>query len=171
MLNNMLKLWNETPKRWLNLAGVLVVAGLFAFALIVQHVYRLQPCPLCMIQRFVFFAIGGLFLIAALHNAKQLGARIYAVLIVLTSAWGVAVATRHIWIQHLPKDQVPGCGPGLDYMLKNFPMADIWQELMHGSGECAEKSWTFLMLGFPEWALVWFVLLGVFAVMVGWKKN
>jgi disulfide bond formation protein DsbB len=167
----MLKIWDSIPKRWLNLAGVLAVAGLFGFGLYLQYVLRLQPCPLCMIQRFIFITIGALFLVAALHNAKHIGAKVYSVLIVLAALWGVAVASRHIWIQHLPKDRVPGCGPGLDYMLKNFPLSDVWQELMHGSGECAEKSWTFLTLGIPEWSLVWYVLLGIFAVLVGWKKR
>jgi disulfide bond formation protein DsbB len=56
-------------------------------------------------------------------------------------------------------------------MLQNFPMAEVLQELMHGSGECAAKGWTFLTLGIPEWSLVCYVLLGVFALMVGWKKS
>ncbi|MBI4808914.1 MAG: disulfide bond formation protein B [Nitrosomonadales bacterium] len=164
------KLWNGISGRWLYLAGALAVVGLFCFGLYLQYVLRLEPCPLCMIQRVIFIAIGLLFLIAALHNPKQTGAKLYSILIALVSLSGVAVAARHIWIQHLPKDQVPGCGPGLDYMLKNFPLSDVWQELLHGSGECAEKSWSFLALGIPEWSLVWYVLLGLFAVLVGWKK-
>jgi disulfide bond formation protein DsbB len=79
---------------------------------------------------------------------------------------GVGVAGRHIWIQHLPKDEVPACGPGLDYMLENFPMSEVLKELMHGSGECAAKGWTFLALGIPEWSLIWYVLLGAWAVMI-----
>lgn len=168
---DMLRLWGNIPKRWLYLAGVVMVAGLFGFGLYLQYVLRLQPCPLCMVQRVIFIAIGVLFLIAALHNARQTGAKVYSVLIALAAFGGVRVASHHIWLQSLPKDQVPGCGPGLDYMLKNFPMSDVWQELVHGSGECAEKSWTFLTLGIPEWSLVWYVLLAIFAVMVGWKKS
>ncbi len=167
----MLKLWNDLSKRWLYLAGAIVVAALFGAALYLQYVLREEPCPLCMIQRVIFIVIGVLFFIAALHNAKALGAKVYAVLIALSASSGVAVASRHIWLQHLPKDQVPACGPGLDYMLQHFPMAEVWQELMHGSGECAAKGWTFLTFGIPEWSLVWYVLLGVFAVLVGWKKN
>jgi disulfide bond formation protein DsbB len=167
----MLKIWNAISKRWLYLAAAATVAGLFCFGLYLQYVLRLEPCPLCMIQRVIFIAIGVLFLIAALHNAKQTGAKVYSVLIALTALGGIAVASRHIWIQHLPKDQVPSCGPGLDYMLKNFPISEVWRELLHGSGDCAEKSWTFFALGIPEWALVWYVLLAVFAVMVGWKKR
>jgi disulfide bond formation protein DsbB len=169
--NDMLKLWDSIPKRWLFLVGVVTVAGLYGFGLYLQYVLHLQPCPLCMIQRVIFIGIGVLFLIAALHNAKQIGAKVYSVLIVLTALAGIAVAARHIWIQHLPKDQVPGCGPGLDYMLKYFPLSEVWHELIHGSGDCAEKGWTFLTLGIPEWALVWYVLLAIFAVMVGWKKR
>ena len=147
------------------------MAVLFGSALYLQYVLRQDPCPLCMVQRVIFIAIGVLFFIAALHNAKRAGAKIYSVLIALVALTGVGVASRHIWIQHLPADQVPACGPGLDFMLKHFPMSDVLQELMHGSGECAAKGWTFLTLGIPEWSLVWYVLLGVFAVLVGWKKR
>ena len=70
-----------------------------------------------------------------------------------------------------PQTRFPPAAPVSTYMLKHFPMSEVWQELMHGSGECAAKGWTFLTLGIPEWSLVWYVLLGVFAVMVGWKKN
>ncbi|MBI5891304.1 MAG: disulfide bond formation protein B [Nitrosomonadales bacterium] len=166
-----LKVWNNTSGRWLYLLGALTVAVLYGSALYLQYVLRQEPCPLCMIQRVIFIAIGLLFFIAALHNAKRLGAKVYSLLIALTALSGVAFAARHIWIQHLPKDRVPACGPGLDFMLKHLPLSDVWQEVMHGSGECAEKGWTFLMLGIPEWSLVWYVLLGVFALLVGWKKS
>ena len=169
--SDMLKIWDSIPRRWLFLAGALTVGVLFCSALYLQYVLRQDPCPLCMLQRVIFIAIGVLFFIAALHNAKPIGARIYSISIALISLSGVAVASRHIWIQHLPKDQVPGCGPGLEYMLQNFPMSEVWQELLHGSGECAAKGWTFLTLGIPEWSLVWYVLLGVFAVLVGWKRH
>ncbi|MBI5005819.1 MAG: disulfide bond formation protein B [Nitrosomonadales bacterium] len=166
-----LKVWDGMSRRWLYLLGALTVAALYGSALYLQYVLRQDPCPLCMVQRVIFIAIGIAFFIAGLHNAGRIGSRIYSVLIALFAVGGVAVAARHIWIQHLPKDEVPGCGPGLEYMLQNFPMAEVWQELLHGSGECAAKGWTFLTLGIPEWSLVWYVLLGVFAVLVGWKKR
>jgi disulfide bond formation protein DsbB len=171
MIERVLKIWRSIPRRWLYLLGSLTVAALFAAALYLQYMLQQEPCPLCMVQRFIFIAIGALFALAALYNPKALGAKVYSILIALVSLSGIGVAARHIWIQHLPKDQVPACGPGLDYMLQNFPMSDVLQELMHGSGECAEKGWTFLALGIPEWSLVWYVLLGVFAVMVGWKRG
>ncbi len=167
----MLKTWDSISRRWLYLAGALTVAALFGAALYLQYVLREEPCPLCMVQRAIFIVIGALFFVAALHNAKQFGAKVYSSLIALFALGGVAVASRHIWIQHLPKDQVPACGPGLDYMLKHFPMADVWQELMHGSGECAAKGWTFLSLGIPEWSLLCYVVLGAWALLIAFKKQ
>lgn len=168
---NICKLWLSLASRWLYLAGALVIAGLFGAALYLQYVLHDEPCPLCMVQRFIFIALGVLFVLAALHNPQRLGTKVYAALIALTALSGVGVASRHIWIQNLPKDQVPACGPGLDYMLENFPMADVLKELMHGSGECAEKGWTFLTLTIPELSLIWYVLLGAWAVMIALRKN
>lgn len=154
------------PSRWLYLAGALAITGLFGGALYLQYVLHLEPCPLCMVQRFGFAAMLALFVIATLHNPGRLWEKVYAALIGLFALFGIAVAGRHIWIQHLPKDQVPACGPGLDYMLDNFPMSKILKELMHGSGECAARDWSLLGLGIPEWALLWFVLLGAWAVFI-----
>lgn len=166
----MMALWRTLANRWLYLAGAAVIGVLFGAALYLQYVLRQDPCPLCMVQRFIFIAMLAVFAIATLHNPKRTGARIYAALITLLALGGVGVASRHIWIQNLPKDEVPACGPGLDYMLESFPLSEVMQELMHGSGECAAKGWTFLTLGIPEWSLIWYVLLGVWAVMIAFRK-
>ncbi len=162
---------NKVANRWLYLAGALVIGALFGAALYLQYVLHEEPCPLCMVQRVIFIAMLVLFALATLHNPKRTGAAIYAWLIGLFALFGVGVAGRHIWIQHLPKDQVPACGPGLDYMLENFPMAKILKELMHGSGECAAKGWTFLGLNIPEWSLVCYLLLGTLAVLIAIKAR
>ena len=170
-MNTLLNLWRTLAPRWLYLIGVLVIAGLFGAALYLQYVLHHEPCPLCMVQRFIFIALGVLFFIAFLHNPKRTGSRVYGGLIAFVALCGVAVAGRHIWIQHLPKDEVPACGPGLNYMLENFPMSEVLQELMHGSGECAEKGWTFLTLTIPELSLIWYVLLGAWALMIALRPE
>jgi disulfide bond formation protein DsbB len=156
--------------RWWYLAGAAFAAGLMGFGLYLQYVEHQDPCPLCMVQRVIFIAILVLFALAALQHPRRLGRKIYAGLIALLSLSGVAVAARHIWIQHLPKDQVPACGPGLDYMLETMPMSSVLKELMHGSGECAEKGWTFLMLGIPEWSLLCYLALGGWAILIAAKR-
>ena len=167
----MCKLWHSISNRWLYLSGALLASALLGFGLFLQYVKHLDPCPLCMVQRVVFVAILAAFAIAALHGPKRVGERVYAALISLLSLSGVAVASRHIWIQNLPKDQVPACGPGLDYMLETMPMANVLKELLHGSGECAEKSWTFLALGIPEWSLLWYLALGALAILIALRKQ
>ena len=167
----MCKLWHSVSNRWLYLAGVLFAAGLMGFALFLQYVKHQDPCPLCMVQRLIFVVILAAFVLATLHGPKRTGERIYAVLITLLSLSGVAVAWRHIWIQNLPKDQLPACGPGLDYMLETMPMSNVLKELLHGSGECAEKSWTFLTLGIPEWSLLCYLALGAWAALIAVRKK
>lgn len=166
----MLRLWQCISNRWLYLAGSLFASGLMGFGLYLQYVERLEPCPLCMVQRVVFISILAVFLLAALHGPGRIGQWIYAALAGLLSLSGIAVAMRHIWIQNLPPDQVPACGPGLDYMLDTMPMSRVLKELMHGSGECAEKSWTFLTLGIPEWSLLCYLALGVWALLIALRK-
>lgn len=162
--------WQKISKRWLYLAGALFASGLMGFGLYLQYVKHQDPCPLCMVQRVIFIAILVMFALAALHNPQRIGQRIYAALIGLLALTGIGVAARHIWIQNLPPDQVPACGPGLDYMLETMPMADVLKQLLHGSGECAEKGWTFLTLGIPEWSLLCYVGLGVWALLIALRK-
>jgi disulfide bond formation protein DsbB len=168
---NMIELWRSISNRWLYLAGALFACGLIGFALFLQYVKHQDPCPLCMVQRVVFIALSAVFALAVLQGPKRIGERVYAGLIVLLSLTGVGVAWRHIWIQSLPKDQVPACGPGLDYMLETMPMSNVLKELMHGSGECAEKGWTFLTLGIPEWSLICYIALGVWAVLIAIRQR
>jgi disulfide bond formation protein DsbB len=167
----MLKLLQTISNRWLYLAGALFAGGLMGFALFLQYVKHQDPCPLCMVQRVIFIAILVVFALAALHGPKRVGEKIYAALIVLLSLSGIGVAARHIWIQNLPKDQVPACGPGLDYMLETLPMGTVIQKLMHGSGECAEKGWVFLTLGIPEWSLLCYLALGMLSLLVVVRKS
>lgn len=166
----MLTLWKKLSNRILYLIGALTVAGLMGFGFYLQYVKHQDPCPLCMVQRVIFIAIMVSFILAMLHHPKKIGQRVYAGLIGVLSLSGIAVASRHIWIQNLPKDQVPACGPGLDYMLETMPMANVLKEVLHGSGECAEKGWTFLTVGIPEWSLLCYIGLGVWAVMIALRN-
>ena len=163
--------WLIISNRWLYRAGAVFASGLMGFGLFLQYVEHQDPCPLCMVQRVIFIVILAVFALAAVHGPKRVGQRVYSVLISLLSLSGVGVASRHIWIQHLPKDQVPACGPGLDYMLDTFPMSEVIKELMHGSGECAVKGWTFLTLGIPEWSLLCYLALGVWAVLIATRPK
>lgn len=152
-------------------AGFLVCAALMSFALYLQYVKGEDPCPLCMVQRIAFTVLGAIFLVAAMHGPGRTGALIYAVLLFLIAGAGAAVAARHVWLQSLPKHMVPECGPGLDYILERFPLGRALELILRGSGECAEKGWTFLGLTIAGWALLWFIALALLAIALAWAKR
>jgi len=155
-------------RRGLNLAGFAACTGLLGYAFYAQHGLGLEPCPLCIFQRVAVLALGAVFLMAALHHPGRAGARAYAGLAGITAAAGSAVAARHVWLQSLPPDQVPACGPGLDYLLDAFPLGEALAMVFTGSGECADVDWTFLGLSMPGWVLVWLVALGALGVAGNW---
>jgi disulfide bond formation protein DsbB len=153
-------------QRRLFAAGVVFCLALLAVALYFQHVMGLEPCPLCILQRIFVMALGAVMLVAAIHDPRSLGRRVYGGLILLIAGIGAGVAGRHVWLQSLPADQVPACGPGLEYLLEAFPLVDALKLVLEGSGECAEVLWVFLGLSIPGWTLVMFSAVGLFGLLL-----
>ena len=137
-----------------NLLGFLVCAGLMGYALYAEHVLYLIPCPLCVFQRIAVIVMGLVFLVAALHGPTGRGRYVYTLLLLLGGLFGLFVAGRHVWIQNLPADEVPACGPGLDYMIETLPLSDVLGRVFTGSGECASVDWSLLGLSMPVWVLI-----------------
>ncbi|MGA7800829.1 MAG: disulfide bond formation protein B [Gammaproteobacteria bacterium] len=135
-----------------------VCAGLIIGALYLQHAQHLDPCPLCIVQRYAFIAIGIVALAAFIQNPGRTGRAVYSVLVAGLSLAGAAVAIRHLWLIHHP-EQALGCGPELGYMINNFPLSRALPMIFKGTGECALETWRLWGLTIPGWALVWFTLL------------
>jgi disulfide bond formation protein DsbB len=152
-------------------AGFAICTGLIAFALYLQHFQGQDPCPLCIVQRMAYIVLAAVFLAAAVHGPGRTGAMVYGGFLVIVAALGAAVAARHVWLQHLPKDRVPVCGPGLEYMLRKYPPPQALEKILAGSGDCSESGWSFLGLSIAEWSLVWLVLLGAFSIYVTLKAR
>jgi len=131
---------------------VMMGTALFFF----QRFLGLEPCPLCILQRVVVISLGMMLLVAAIHGPSGWGNRVYGALIILVAGTGAAFAGRLLWLQSLPADQVPECGPTLDYILEAFPLNKALQLVLHGSGECAKVEWQFLGLSIPGWTLITF---------------
>jgi protein dithiol:quinone oxidoreductase len=149
-------------RRGLNFLGFAVCAALLGYAWYAQAMLHLEPCPLCIFQRVGVAAVAVLFLLAALHGPRRWGARIYGALLLAGALATMAVAARHLWIQHLPEGAVPACGATLSYMLEVFPVSDVIRKVLSGSGECARISWSFLGLSMPGWVLLAAAGLGAF---------
>ncbi|WP_338560937.1 disulfide bond formation protein B [Acinetobacter sp. KS-LM10] len=136
-----------------------------AFALYLEHVQGLEPCPLCVFQRVGLIGLGLISLIALIHNpVSNTFKRSYALLATLSILWSAGVAARHIWLQNLPPDKVPSCGPGLEYLVDALPMKTVLAQVLSGSGECAVVDWTFLGQSLPVWSFVFFAVLTLISV-------
>ncbi len=163
---------NRLSFRSAYLLGFVVCAALIGFALYSQFQWGLQPCPLCIFQRIAFAALGIVFLIGGLHAPKGAGGRrTYGVLAFIAAAVGIGIAGRHVWLTHLPPDQVPHCGPPLEFMMETNALTDVIRKVLTGSGECAKVDWTFLGLSMPAWSLLWFVLLAVWALWAAFRRR
>ena len=152
--------------RILAFIGFLICVSSIVFAVFyLERTLYLDPCPLCILDRVVIISLGVIFLLSCLHGSKTIFSKIYGVICILLCTIGVGLASRHIWLQNLPKDQVPECGPDLYYMLDTLPLFDVLRETLTGSGSCADISWTFLDLTIPEQTLILFVFLLVLSVI------
>jgi disulfide bond formation protein DsbB len=142
--------------------GFVACASLLGGGAYLQFVEGLEPCPLCISQRLAILATGIVFLLAAIHGRGRQG---YAVLAGLTALIGACISIRHIWIQHLPADEVPECGPGLEYVFNHFPLADTIKMMLSGTGDCAKIDWTLLGFSIPVWTLLAFLSLAGLAFL------
>jgi disulfide bond formation protein DsbB len=153
------------------LAIFLACASLIGFAIFLQEKMGLEPCAMCILQRYAFVAIGIVALAAAIHGpTRGIALKLYAVAIVLFALVGGGTAIRQSWLQHNPP-QTASCGQELEFYLENFPLAQALPKIFAGSGDCAQVKWKFLGLSIPEWALVWFAIFTATAIWVAFVRK
>ena len=154
-------------RRFLYALPALVCAALLGYGYYLQYFDRQDPCPLCLVQRGFYYLVLLVFAVAAVHlpSGKKISA--YCAAALLLALGGFGVAARQVWLQHLPPDQVPACGPDLFFMMENFPLGRTLEKLFMGSGQCAEVHWKFLGLSIAEWSLAWFAALALYALWLG----
>ena len=139
-------------------------AALLADAILyMQGELGLDPCPMCILQRYAFVLVGVTALIAAIHGPGALGRKVYSGLIALFAIAGAGVAIRHSYLQHFPP-KMETCGSDLGFLVGNFPLTQALPKIFAGTGSCSSIDWKFLGLTIPEWTLVWFVVFAAAAV-------
>ena len=151
--------------------GAAACALLLGYGFYLQYFDGQDPCPLCLVQRGFYFGLLLVFAAGALHGPRRTGNAVYSVLALLLAGGGAATAGRQVWLQHLPPELVPQCGPDLYFMLDNFPMTKVLTNLLRGSGQCAEVKWTFLGFSIAEWSLLWFVAFGLLALWAAFRRS
>ena len=151
--------WLTTsPRRVLALISVACVAML-AFGMYLQHVVGLEPCPMCIVQRYA------LILVAVFAGLASLGGKkgwwmSFTVLAVLAGGFGAFTAARQSWLQWYPPE-VATCGRDFYGMVENYPLSRAIPMIFRGSGDCTAIDWTFLGGSIANWSFVWFVLFAL----------
>lgn len=144
------------------------IAVLFGIALYTQYFGGLIPCPLCMTQRLFYILAAAVAVVGGVHDRYR---AVYGALVALFALAGAGVAGRQVWLQHLPPEQVPACGPSLEYMLQTLPFSAVVERLFKGDGNCAVVDWTLLGLSMAEWSLFWFVAIIAAGVWQALRKR
>ena len=141
----------------INIATFCVV--LLSFGFYLEYFQNLSPCPLCLLQRLFYFMI----LLINVFSLFLLSAVRYKITSLCISTFfsllGAITAGRQVWLQHLPSDQVPECGPGVGYLLEVYPLQKVLEIIYRGSGSCAETLWEFLGLSIAGWSTIFFIFL------------
>ncbi len=154
---------------WFGFIGSLSLVAVAYFYF--QQQLGLDPCPLCMFQRAALIGVAAFCFLGIIFKPKKVFSKLIAFGAFLSSALGLAIAGRQVWLQHLPEDKVPECGFGLDYMLETQPFFDVIATVMQGSGECAEVQWTFLSFSMPEWMAFIFLVMTIICLRLLFKRE
>lgn len=157
--------------RWVFAAIFVLCAGMLAFAGYLQEEVGLEPCPMCILQRYAFFAIAIVALAAAIHGPRTpVALRAYAGLLSVFALFGAGTAARHSYLQRFPEPSV-SCGADLQFLVNNMPLGQVLPRIFAGTGECSKVDWRFLGLSIPEWAFVWFVIFLGAAAWAVWQHH
>ena len=151
------------------LAGFLICVGAMAFALYLEYFRHLEPCALCVLQRVAMIAAGFFFLLGTIHGPRGWGRYPYAMLAFASAATGAGIAGRHVWLQSLPPDQVPACGPPLEHLMKVLPWKDALAFVLRGEGNCAAIAGQWLGVTLPGWTMIGFLSVASWAIYCGFR--
>ena len=163
----MLDWFDSHPRRVFAVISAVCVA-LLAFGLYLQHVVGLEPCPMCIVQRYALVLVA---LVAGLTAiSRQRGVHLGgAALLLLLAGFGAFVAARQSWLQWYPPE-VASCGRDLYGMIETFPLKRAVPMIFRGGGDCTVVDWTFLGGSIANWSFICFVGIGLAGIALAWRR-
>jgi disulfide bond formation protein DsbB len=151
------------PPRAVFAVLALACVGLLAFGLYLQHVVGLEPCPMCIVQRYAMICIAVLSALAWFISRQGLQV-VMSLLLLLTAGFGAFVAARQSYLQWYPPE-VASCGRDFYGMIESFPLQRAIPMIFKGSGDCTQVDWTFLGGSIANWSFVCFIAMGVLLIV------
>ena len=159
-----------TPRVVFGAIFIACVALILDAIFYMQDYLGLEPCPMCILSRYIFIAIAAVALVAAVHGPRGLALKMYASLVTVLALAGIGVSARHSYLQHFPP-QIESCGTDLEFLLNAFPLSQALPKIFAGTGSCSKVAWKFLGLSIPEWAGIWFLIFAVLAIWIAFFRG
>ena len=153
----------DTPRRLLTLVAVACVASL-AFGLYLQHGVGLEPCPMCIVQRYALVLVAIVAGVTAFTSSRR-SLLTGSALLVILSGFGAFVAARQSFLQWYPPEVV-SCGRDFYGMIETFPLKRAIPMIFKGSGDCSKVDWTFLGGSIANWSFVSFIVIGLISLVL-----
>jgi protein dithiol:quinone oxidoreductase len=164
MLTNWLK---NSPRTFFALV-CLACLGMLGFGQYLQHVVGLEPCPMCIVQRYAVILvaiIAGLTAVSGRTGIHMGG----AILLLPSAGFGAYVAARQSWLQWYPPEVV-SCGRDFYGMIETFPLQRAIPMIFKGSGDCSKVDWTFLGGSLANWSFVCFGAFTLLTAALIWQQ-
>jgi disulfide bond formation protein DsbB len=142
----------------------LACASIVTAAVCLEQVVGSAPCPLCLVQRMLFLACATVCLVAVLHRPSRSGWRVYSGVLLVAALLGAAIAGRQVWLQASPPENLGACLDNLRYLLETQPYVKVLGLVFAGSAGCSEITWSLFGISMPEWSLLAFAAMSLFAL-------
>jgi disulfide bond formation protein DsbB len=146
-------------------AIALLCLALLVTGVVLQSTAGVQPCPLCIFQRYAYIVSGIIAAAGAIHGGRHLASRVDAGLVTLSALTGLGIAIRQTWLQHNPP-AVSSCGADLEFMLESFPLTQALPMVFRGTGDCSKVDWTLLGFSIAELSIACFAAIALSALAV-----
>lgn len=150
--------------RWIDLMTFFLCALVLAAAVYLQYKVGIIPCPLCIIQRFIITLLGLLFLMGGLFNFEAITRCFLHTITFLLAVAGAVVASRQLWLEHFPSDQLISCQAAIAQYSSSTYFHKIIELFFQGTSNCGSGTWRFLNLSMPGWTLIIFIILAAISL-------
>jgi disulfide bond formation protein DsbB len=151
----------------------LIAAACFALlagGVALQMSAQIQPCPLCIFQRYAYIVVGLIAAAGAAHGGRYCVSRLYAGGVTLAALTGLGIAARQVWLQHNPPLE-SSCGADLEFMLESFPLTQALPMVFRGTGDCSKVDWTLLGFSIAELSLLCFALIALSGLAIAADRH